>query len=84
MSGDIKSDRVKRLSEVGKKLKEEFIKQNKTGEVLIEEKEGQFFVGYTKNYIKCYLQDDSLSVGDIVTVKIESPYKEGAKASILN
>lgn len=84
LSGDIKSDRVKRLSEVGKKLKEEFIKQNKTGEVLIEEKEGQFFVGYTKNYIKCYLQDDSLSVGDIVTVKIESPYKEGAKASILN
>ena len=81
LSGKIKNERVKRLEEVGKKLKKEFIMQNKMGNVLIEEKNGEFFEGYTENYIKCYVKGD-LKVGDIVKVKIVKSFKDGALAEI--
>lgn len=81
LSGKIKNERVKRLEEVGKKLKKEFIMQNKMGNVLIEEKNGEFFEGYTENYIKCYVKGE-LKVGDIVKVKIVKPFKDGALAEI--
>ena len=81
LSGKNKNERVKRLEEVGKKLKKDFIMQNKMGNVLIEEKNGEFFEGYTENYIKCYVKGD-LKVGDIVKVKIVKPFKDGALAEI--
>lgn len=82
LSGDVKANRLKRLEEVGAELKQQFILSNKTGEVLIEEKNGEFFEGYTKNYIKCYIKAENLNVGDIVKVKIEKPFKDGAMASL--
>lgn len=81
LSGKNKNERVKRLEEVGKKLKKDFIMQNKMGNVLIEEKNGEFFEGYTENYIKCYVKGD-LKVGGIVKVKIVKPFKDGALAEI--
>ncbi len=82
LSGKIKTARVKRLEEVGKRLKKEFILQNKTGLVLIEEKNGQYFEGYTENYIKCFLEGD-FNVGDIVKVQIVKPFKQGALAKLV-
>ena len=82
LSGKIKADRLKRLEELGKKLKLDFLKQNKTAKVLIEEKNGNLWEGYSENYIKCYMQGD-LQVGDIVDVEFEKPYKQGAKVKIL-
>lgn len=82
LSGDVKANRLKRLEEVGAELKQQFILSNKTGEVLIEEKSGEYFEGYTKNYIKCYIKAENLKVGDIVKVKIEKPFKDGATASL--
>lgn len=82
LSGTIKTSRLKRLEAVGKRLKLDFIAQNKTGEVLIEEKDGKYCVGYTKNYIKCYLIED-LDVGDIVKVEIGQPFEDGALAKLI-
>lgn len=77
LSGNIKTQRLKRLEELGKKLSLDFINQNKTGKVLIEELADGYFEGYTENYIKCFLQGD-FEVGDIVDVKIIKPFKNGA------
>lgn len=77
LSGNIKTQRLKRLEELGKKLGLDFINQNKTGKVLIEELADGYFEGYTENYIKCFLQGD-FEVGDIVDVKIIKPFKNGA------
>lgn len=79
LSGQIKKERLKLLESLGKKLKTDFINQNKTGKVLIEEKNGDYFEGYTENYIKCYIDAD-VNVGDIVDVKIIKPFKDGAIA----
>lgn len=77
LSGKIKSTRLKRLEELGNRLKKDFITQNKTGMMLVEEKKNGFFEGYTENYIKCYLNDVA-SVGEIVEVEIIEPFKDGA------
>lgn len=82
LSGQVKSQRLKRLEELGKKLKIDFIMKNETAKVLIEEKNGEWFEGYTENYVKCYVQGD-LHVGDIVEVKFDKPFKQGAKV-VLN
>ena len=82
LPGQIKKARLKRLEILGKKLKTDFINQNKSGKVLIEEKNGNYFEGYTENYIKCYIDAD-VKVGDVVDVKIVKPFKDGAVAELL-
>lgn len=76
LSGKVKAERLKRLESLGEKLKTEFLDKNKTGRVLVEEKSGQYFEGYTENYIKCYFKGD-VKVGEIVDVKMVKPYKQG-------
>lgn len=80
LSGKVKNERVKRLEELGDRLKAEFLRENKTGKVLIEAKNGDYFDGYTENYIKCYVSGD-LKVGEIVDVQIEKPFKDGVLAT---
>lgn len=77
LSGTVKMQRLKRLEKLGETLKIDFINQNKTGKVLIEEKNGDFCEGYTENYIKCYVKGD-FNVGDIIEVNIVKPFKNGA------
>lgn len=83
LSGKVKAERLKRLEELGKKLKLDFIKQNKTAKVLIEEKNGDWFEGYSENYVKCYVQGN-LKVGDIVDVGFEKPFRQGVKVLLKN
>lgn len=80
LSGKVKNERVKRLEDLGDRLKTEFLRENKTGKVLIEAKNGDYFDGYTENYIKCYVSGD-LKVGEIVDVQIEKPFKDGVLAT---
>lgn len=80
LSGKVKNERVKRLEELGDRLKTEFLRENKTGKVLIEAKNGDYFDGYTENYIKCYISGD-LKVGEIVDVQIEKSFKDGVLAT---
>lgn len=82
LSGSVKANRLKRLEKLGEKLKLEFINQNKTGKVLIEEKVGEYFEGYTENYIKCYCKGNA-EVGQIVDVVIEKPFREGVVCNIV-
>ena len=82
LPGTIKKQRAMRLKILDGKLRKMFIEKNSTGRVLIEEKEGEFYVGFTENYIKCYFTDQA-EVGQIVLAKILSPFKEGALAEKL-
>ncbi len=82
LSGEIKSERLKKLEQIGKSLKESFIKENNFGEVLVEEKNGEYCEGYTKNYIKCFFKGD-FKEGDIVKVTNFKPYKDGAIVDVV-
>ena len=66
----VKHERSEKLFELNRALQENFIKQNKYVEVLVEEKEGDYYIGYSKNYIKCMLQTKDNLLGQIVRAKI--------------
>ena len=75
----IKQKRLERLEELGDKLKHQFLSKNKNVEVLIEEKEGEYFVGYSKNYIKCYLDSREDEINKVVSGQIIEEFKDGVK-----
>ncbi|MBR2337722.1 MAG: tRNA (N(6)-L-threonylcarbamoyladenosine(37)-C(2))-methylthiotransferase MtaB [Clostridia bacterium] len=83
LPSDVKGARMDAVLAVKKELKENFIKLNlgKASEVIPEDKEDGFTVGYTENYIKVYLdcQTDSKKV----KVRLLSPFKDGALAEII-
>lgn len=83
LPSSVKKERAKKLEELDKLLRHKFISQNKEVSVLIEEKEGEFYVGYSKNYIKCYIKSNKDIVGQVVLAKIVQPYLEGAEAEIM-
>ena len=83
----IKQKRVEELDKLNTQLKLDFIKKNKTGSVLIEEQIDGYYVGYTKNYIRCYIPANDKKASDgiidgIVEVKIKEPFRDGALAKI--
>lgn len=82
-SPQVKENRSQILLKLSEELHRKFISQNKEGKVLIEEKEGDYFVGYTENYIKCYIKSDKVSINQIVKVKIKKPYLDGAEAKVI-
>ena len=82
LSGKVKAERLKKLEEIGNKMKLDFISKNKFGKVLIEEENNGLFEGYTENYIKCYCKGQA-KVGDVVEVEIDKPYKQGALCNIV-
>ena len=77
LPSDIVADREKRLFDLKKELRTTYLKNNigKEQEVLIEEKQGDYFVGYSRNYVKIYLKND----GNIVTVTPTEIYSDGLK-----
>ena len=56
-------DRVGRLTALKRKLHAAYLERfiGKPLKVLTEEQEGEFVVGYSENYIKCYLDRSPLN-----------------------
>lgn len=79
---EIKQARFEVLNKLKQELQATFIEANKIGKVLVEEKVGPFYVGYTENYIKCYIRSHKNIINKIVEVKIGKLFKEGAKAKV--
>ena len=79
IDASVKKDRVHRLEKLQAKLTKNYVKKyiGKCLEVICEDIEDEYLVGYTENYIKVYLSDKSLK--GKVKVKLTSIYKEGAK-----
>lgn len=78
---EIKKERASRLEQVNKTLQQKFIEENKNESlsVLIEEQKGEYFIGHSKNFIKCYVKG-IFKIGDIISVKIQKEYKDGVIA----
>ncbi len=80
---EIKKKRAKVLEKLNEKLENEFISQNDVLSVLIEEQENGYWVGHSKNFIKCYIMGQ-YKVGDIVNVKITKKYLDGVLVEKFN
>ena len=82
LSPDIKQRRFEILNALKGELRLEFIKKNKHCKVLIEEKEDNLYIGYSENYIKCYLESRKDLLGKVVEVKMGHEFKDGARARV--
>lgn len=88
LAPQIKQKRFEKLNALNEELKINFVSKNKNEVVLIEEKIDDYYIGYSKNYIRCYIQAQSLKnkdeiIDSIVDVKILSPFKDGALVKII-
>lgn len=80
-------ERVARLTELDKQMQRDYIDScvGKTYALIVEIKEGNYFVGHTENYIKCYVEGaKNLKSNQIVRVKIERFYLDGAVAKVIS
>ncbi len=82
MAGEIKKRRAACLSELDKRLRQNFVKENKFVKVLIEESSPGKSEGFSENYIKCHF-DMALPVGAIVDAEIIEEISGEAKAKII-
>lgn len=83
LPSQVKKARAKQLEIFGQELKSEFIRKNGMAEVLFEEKEDDLYVGYSKNYIKCYLASETDVTNQILKVNLLNQYKDGAICEIV-
>jgi len=83
LPSEVKKQRSKKMQELANGLKQNFIEKNKKLEVLFEEQENEYYVGYSKNYIKCYVKSEKELINDIKNVEIVETYKDGAICKII-
>lgn len=81
VNGSIKKERAKILADLNKQLNKNYINKCKNNifEILVEEFDGEYYIGHTENYIKCYIKENC-DLNDFVKVKIIEQYKDGAIA----
>lgn len=84
VDGITKARRGAELSEAAAKAFEAFVESNKdrVHSFLAEEREDGYVCGYTDNYIRAYIKDDSgdINLGEFCDVKIEGLFRDGASA----
>lgn len=83
LPSSVKSERSERMLELKSRLRSAFIERNigKIHEFIPEETEDGYTVGYTGNYVKCYVRGE---VGKgVFKVKLVEPYGDGAIAEII-
>ena len=85
LPNDIKKYRVNTLDEVARTSREKFLKLfvGKESTLLVEEKKGGFYEGFSREYIRCYCNED-LQEGVYYNVKFERLYADGMIVSISN
>ena len=82
--GAVKTQRAAVLGEIKQKLKHNFALSfcNTVQEILCERKRNGLWEGYTKEYLRVYFTGKA-NVGEVVNVKILTPYLDGAKGEII-
>lgn len=85
-SGVVVKQRLKKLNDLKNELMLNYFNsiKNQTFNMLVEETEENYYVGYTENYVKAYLNlNESIKLNQIVKVKLTEPFKNGMKAELV-
>ncbi len=83
---DLKKIRTEILLNLGKELKEKYIKSfiGKEIDVIVEGKKSRFFTGTSDNYIKCVLENENLIPGNLIKILIKRVEDCMAHGSVVN
>ena len=74
ISPKVKTERVKRLIELGERLEKEYEKKfiGRSLDVLYEKFDGQYNIGHTSNYLQIKVKSDKPMIGEVQNILIES------------
>ena len=80
----VKEARSKEAIAVAAEMKKDFCNslQGTCQEVLFEEASGEYYTGYTPNYMKVYVKAADLH-NQVLTVQLQEPFKDGMLGTIL-
>ena len=69
---EVRQKRAGVMAEICQNSEQEFLHSQigLTSSVLFETREGEFWTGYTENYTRVFVKDESVSEGDILNVKL--------------
>lgn len=83
---ETRKERASKLQEIANELKLNYIKKhyNQKEQMLIEGVEGGYTVGYTGNYIKCYIKNNTLKKGMLANIVFKEPFLEGCRCELVN
>lgn len=86
LDGNLVKERVAKLKAVAESSKEEYISSiiGECEEVLVEESHDGEYIGYTKTYVKCFIETEKQILNEVVKVKIIGKHKNGVKGEIIN
>lgn len=78
----VKAERTDRLLKLKAELKEAFIERNlgEIHELIPEETTDGYLVGYTENYIRCYVKSDFINKK--IKIRLTKPFRDGALAEL--
>lgn len=84
VDGRLVKSRIKKLEKLNAKFMKKYIisQIGRELEMLVETSNGEYLVGHSENYVKCYLADPSAMLGTLQTVTVVEPYKDGAIVKI--
>lgn len=85
LNGKVIKQRESRLKQLVTAQKQAYINSclNTTHQVLVEELVQGEYTGFTKNYLRVYLDSPSNIINKVVQVKLVEPYKDGVKGILL-
>lgn len=77
--------RAEKLGEIKLRLKSDFLRRyaGGTAEILTEEARGDYISGYTKNYIKVYLDKNGVKENALCGVKIKNLFEDGLIGEVI-
>jgi threonylcarbamoyladenosine tRNA methylthiotransferase MtaB len=83
--GTVKSERSKRLIELGEELRASYLEHQVGSEhiLLVEESEGLGAMGYSENYLRISVPDAQASPGDLLKVRVHTVTGEELLGSLL-
>jgi len=76
---EVKEERSKKVISLSKDIQENYNRSyiGQTVEVLVEEKEGEYYKGHTRNYLLVHIKSEEKKIeNEIVKVKIENAKNE--------
>jgi len=84
INGTIIKEREEKLKPIVEEMSAEYLNKFIAHplDVLVEEKKGQFYEGFSQNYIRCYI-DGEVKQGEIVKVMPVSIFQKGLLCKVI-
>ncbi|NCB48523.1 MAG: tRNA (N(6)-L-threonylcarbamoyladenosine(37)-C(2))-methylthiotransferase MtaB [Clostridia bacterium] len=79
LNGSVKKQREEKLKIVAQNCKKKYLEKllSKNIEVLVEQKVGKYFIGFSREYVKCFLTSKRDLTGKIVKAKVGKIFEDG-------